>query len=209
MDNNKVRDIVVLPKGSNQVGCKWVFKPKSDSKGNIERYKARLVAKGYTQNDGIDYKETFSPVSKDSLRIVMALVANYDLELHQMDVKTAFLNGDLGEEVYMDQLDDFLITRKDYLVCKLRKSIYGLKQASRQQYLKFNNTITSYGFIVHTIDRCICMKASGSKFIILVLYVDNILLAANDVGLLHDIKKFLSKNFKIKDMSEASYVRMY
>ena len=70
MDNNKVRDLVVLPKGSKQVGCKWVFKPKSDSKGNIERYKVRLVAKGYTQNDGIDYKETFSPVSKDSLRFL-------------------------------------------------------------------------------------------------------------------------------------------
>ena len=79
-----------------RVGCKWVFKTKRDSKGNVERYKARLVAKGYTQKHGIDYKETFSPVSrKDSLRIVMALVAHFDLELHQMDVKTAFLNGDL------------------------------------------------------------------------------------------------------------------
>ena len=198
MDNNNVWDLVELPEGSKQVGCKWVFKPKRDSKGNIERYKAILIAKGNTQKDGIDYKETFSPVSKDSLRIVMALVANYDLGLHQRDVKIAFLNGDLGEEVYMDQLDDFLTTRKDYLVCKLRKSIYGLKQASQQWYLKFNNTITSYGFIEHTVDRCIYMKISGSKFIILVLYVENILLAANDAGLLHDIKKFLSKNFKLK-----------
>ena len=104
MDDNNVWEMTELLKDSKRVGHKWVFKTKRDSKGNVERYKARLVAKGYTQKDGIDYKETFSPVSrKDSLRIVMALVAHFDLELHQMDVKMAFLNGDLEEEVYMDQ----------------------------------------------------------------------------------------------------------
>ncbi|WVZ16658.1 hypothetical protein V8G54_009640 [Vigna mungo] len=165
-DNNKVWDLVELPKGSKRVGCKWVFKTKHDSKGNIERYKARLVSKGFTQKDGIDYKETFSPVSKkDSLRIVLALVAHYDLELHQMDVKTAFLNGDLEEEVYMDQPEGFTMTGKENLV-----------------------------------------KVSGSKFVILVLYVDDILLAANDIGMLHDVKKFLSNNFEMKYMNEASYV---
>ncbi|WVY90570.1 hypothetical protein V8G54_036084 [Vigna mungo] len=207
MDDNKVWDLVELPNGSKRVGCKWVFKTKHDSKGNIERYKARLVAKGFTQKDGIDYKETFSPVSKkDSLRIVLALVAHYDLELHQMDVKTAFLNGDLEEEVYMDQPEGFTISGKESLVCKLKKSIYGLKQASRQWYLKFNDTITSYGFVENTVDRCIYIKVSGSKFVILVLYVDDILLAANDIGMLHDVKKFLSNNFEMKDMNEASYV---
>ena len=142
MDKNQVWELVDLPAGCKRVGCKWVFKTKRDSKGNIERYKARLVAKGFTQKDGIDYKETFSPVSKkDSLRIVMALVAHYDLELHQMDVKTAFLNGELEEEVYMDQPKGFETTGKENMVCKLKKSIYGLKRASRQWYLKFNDTI--------------------------------------------------------------------
>ncbi|CAL9092278.1 unnamed protein product, partial [Musa textilis] len=95
---NGVWELVELPDNCKRVGCKWVFKTKRDSTGNIERYKARLVAKGFSQKEGIDYNETFSPVSrKDSLRIVMALVAHYDLELHQMDVKTAFLNGDLDE----------------------------------------------------------------------------------------------------------------
>ncbi|KAK9083162.1 hypothetical protein Scep_029633 [Stephania cephalantha] len=207
MDDNKVWELVELPEGAKQVGCKWVFKTKRDSHGNIERHKARLVAKCYNQKDGIDYKETFSPVSKkDSLRIIMALVAHYNLELHQMDVKTAFLNGDLEEEVYMDQPEGFLTTGKENLVCKLKKSIYGLKQASRQWYIKFNNTITSYGFVENTVDRCIYMKISGSKFIILVLYVDDILLVANDVAMLHDVKRFLSINFEMKDMGEASYV---
>ena len=91
-------------------------------------------------------------------------------------------------------------------MCKLKKSIYGLKQASRQWYIKFNDTITSYGFVENTVDRCIYMKVSGSKFVILVLYVDDILLDANDISLLHDVKKYLSKNFEMKDMGEASYV---
>ncbi|KAG7564986.1 Integrase catalytic core [Arabidopsis suecica] len=207
MGDNDVWDLVELPNGFKTVGSKWVFKTKRDSKGNIERYKARLVAKGFTQKDGIDYKETFSPVSKkDSLRIVLGLVAHYDLELHQMDVKTAFLNGELEEEVYMDQPEGFVATGNEHLVCKLKKSIYGLKQASRQWYLKFNDTITSYGFVEVIVDRCIYIKVSGSKFVILVLYVDDILLAANDMGMLHDIKKYLSKNFEMKDMGEASYV---
>ena len=104
MATNKVWNLVTLPDGVKAIGCKWVFKTKRDSLGNIERYKARLVAKGFTQREGIDYTETFSPVSKkDSLRVIMALVAQFDLELHQMDVKTAFLNGDLEEEVYMKQ----------------------------------------------------------------------------------------------------------
>ena len=154
MDDNQVWDLVELPESSKQVGCKWVFKTKRDSKGNIERYKARLIAKGFTQKDGIDYKET-SPVSKkDSLRIILALVAHYDLELHQMDAKTAFLNGDLEEEIYMNQPEGFVSIGKENMVCKLKKSIYGLKQASRQWYLKFNDTITSYGFVENTVDRC-------------------------------------------------------
>ena len=99
--------------------------------GNIERYKTRLVAKGFTQKEGIDYKETFSPVSKkDSLRIIMTLVAHFDLELQKMDVKTAFLNGNLEEEVYMKQPEGFSCSSGEHLVCKLKKSIYGLKQAS-------------------------------------------------------------------------------
>ncbi|KAL4388039.1 hypothetical protein GQ457_09G022720 [Hibiscus cannabinus] len=133
MKNNEVWDLVSLPGGVKAIGFKWVFKTKNDSKGNIERYKARLVAKGFTQREGINYTETFSPVSKkDSLRIVLALVAQFDLELQQMDVKTAFLNGDLEEEVYMKQPEGFSSSDGENLVCKLKKSIYGLKQASRQ-----------------------------------------------------------------------------
>lgn len=207
MAHNEVWDLVELPHGYKKVGCKWVFKTKRDSNGNIERYKARLVAKGFTQKDGIDYKETFSPVSKkDSFRIITALVTHFDLELHQMDVKTTFLNRSLEEEVYMDQPDGFKNAGTEHLVCKLKKYIYGLKQASRQWYLKFNDTVTSFGFKENIVDRCIYLKVSGGKFIFLILYVDDILLASNDLGLFFDTKNFLSKNFEMKDMGEAHYV---
>ncbi|RVW30939.1 Retrovirus-related Pol polyprotein from transposon TNT 1-94 [Vitis vinifera] len=207
MKCNDVWDLVELPNGVKTIGCKWVFKTKKDSLGNIERYKARLVAKGFTQKEGIDYTETFSPVSKkDSLRIILALVAHFDLELQQMDVKTAFLNGELEEEVCMKQPEGFPSSDGEQLVCKLKKSIYGLKQASRQWYLKFHNIISSFGFVENVMDQCIYLKVSGSKVCFLVLYVDDILLATNDKGLLHEVKQFLSKNFDMKDMGEASYV---
>ena len=189
MKDNGVWDLVKLPKGVKPIGCKWIFKTKRDSKGNIVRYKERLVAKGFTQKEDIDYKETFSPVSsKDSFRIIMALVAHYDLELHQMDVKTAFLNGNIDETIYMVQPENFESNDSKQLVCRLKRSIYGLKQASRQWYRKFDQVITSFGFKENTVDQCIYLKFSGSKFIILVLYVDDILLASSDVGLLHETK---------------------
>ena len=123
-----------------------------------------------------------------------------------MDVKTTFLNGDLEEKVYMKQLKGFFSSNGEHLVYKLNKSIYGLKQASRQWYLKFDEVISSFIFEENVMDQCIYQKVNGSKFCFLVLYVDDILLVANDKGMLYKVKKFLSKNFDMKDMSETSYV---
>jgi hypothetical protein len=165
------------------------------------------VAKDFTQREGVDYTETFSPVScKDSLRIIMSLVAHYNLELHQMDVKTAFLNGDLLENVYMAQPKGFAVKEKEHMRCHLRKSIYGLNQASRQWYLKFDETIRNFDFKENEEDNCIFAKFSNGKFIFLILYVDDILLASSDVSLLLETKSFLSSNFDMKDLGEASFV---
>jgi hypothetical protein len=193
MSSNGVWDLVEISDGAKKVGCKWVYKTKYDSKGKIKRVKARLVAKGFTQREGIDYTETFSPVSnKDSFQIVMALVAHYDLELHQMDVKIVFLNGDLQENVYMAQSEGFVMKGKEHMGYKLKKFIYGLKQASRQWYLKFDEVIKKFGFIKNQVDNYIYIKIKESMFIILVLYVDDILLACNDKNLLHETIGFLS-----------------
>ncbi|CAL8996886.1 unnamed protein product, partial [Prunus brigantina] len=136
----------------------------------------------------------------------MALVAHFDLHLHQMDVKTAFLNGNLEEDIYMKQPEGFIQEKGENLVCKLCKSIYGLKQASRQWYIKFDEVVKQYGFTENALDECIYMKMSGRNFIILVLYVDDILLACTDLSMLHNCKEFLSKHFEMTDLGEATYV---
>ncbi|RDY13096.1 hypothetical protein CR513_02027, partial [Mucuna pruriens] len=198
MQDNDVWDLIELPEGVKPVGCKWIFKTKTDSKGNIERYKASLVAKGFNKKEDIGYKETFSPVSsKDSFRTIMTSVAHFNLKLHQMDVKIAFLNGDIDETIYMVQPENFVSNESKSMVCKLKKSIYGLKQASCQWYHKFHQVITSYGFEANVIDDYVYHKFIG---------IDDILLASNDTSLLHETKRFTRKNFEMKDLGEASFV---
>ena len=131
---NDTWELTVLPKGKKAIGCKWVYAKKQGSlKKDTVRYKARLVAKGYAQREGIDYNEVFSPVVKhSSIRILLALVAQYELDLDQLDVKTVFLHGDLDEEIYMSQPTGFKTAGKENMVYKLKKSMYGLKQSPRQ-----------------------------------------------------------------------------
>lgn len=123
-----------------------------------------------------------------------------------MDVKTTFLNMNLEEDVYRTQHEGFSTKRKEHLMCKLKKSIYGLKQAFQQWHLKFNDTIILFRFKKNLIDQCIYIKAGGSKIIFFILYVDDILLTTNYLGLLHETKEFLFKNFEIKNIGNASYV---
>src|SRR3954449_5119108 len=132
MYDNQVWNLIDHTPGTKTVGCKWIFKKKIDMDGNVQTYKARLVAKGYTQTQGIDYEETFSPVAKiQSIRILLAIAAFHDYEIWQMDVKTAFLNGNIDEELYMMQPEGFVDPKDADKVRKLQRSIYGLKQASR------------------------------------------------------------------------------
>ena len=156
MEQNGVWDLLELPEGCKRVDCKWIFKTKCDFHGNLERYKAKLFAKGFTHKDVVNYKETLLAVSQnDSFRIIMELVAHYNLVLHQIDVKIAFLSGDLEENIYIDQPIGFSVEGKEHMVSKLKKSIYGLWQASYQWYLKFNDTIVSFRFKENIVDRCI------------------------------------------------------
>ena len=147
MYSNSVWSLVEAPKGVKPIGCKWIYKRKRGSDGKVETFKARLVAKGYTQKEGIDYEETFSPVAMlKSIRILLAVAASLDYEIWQMDVKTAFLNGNLNEDIYMQQPEGFKAKGKEHMVCKLQRSIYGLRQASRSWNIRFDQAITSFGF---------------------------------------------------------------
>ena len=155
--------------------------------------------KGFSQKKGIDFEEIFSPVVKiSSIRVVLSLVARLNLEVEQLDVKTAFLHGDLEEEIYMEQPKGFKVKGKENLVCKLRKSLYGLKQAPRQWYKKYDRT---------TFDHCVFTKKfSNDDFIILLLYVDDMLIVGHDVGKIGKLKRELSKSYAMKDLGSVKQI---
>ncbi|PKI71448.1 hypothetical protein CRG98_008121 [Punica granatum] len=135
--------LVDLPQGSKPIGCKWVFKRKNNQNRGSPTFKARLVAKGFRQNKDLNYFDTYAPVARmTSIRVFMALASIHKLHVHQMDVKTAFLNGDLEEEVYMEQPEGFVLPGNEHKVCKLIKSLYGLKQAPKQWHEKFDSIST-------------------------------------------------------------------
>eukprot|EP00795_Rhopilema_esculentum_P014459 gene14460-biopygen4243 len=203
---NRAWNLVELPKGRKPVGCRWVFKIKHDANGAVERYKARLVAKGYSQEEGIDYEETFSPVARyTSIRSVLAIANQLDLELHQMDVQTAFLNGELEEEIYMLQPEGYKEKGKENFVCKLNKSIYGLKQASRCWFKTMDAYMKNNDYEQCQADSCLYVKRVGAEFIIIALYVDDMLLACSSKQLLQNEKEALQKRFCMKDLGEARY----
>ncbi|CAL8994262.1 unnamed protein product, partial [Prunus brigantina] len=198
-------DIVAyaLPKA---IGCKWVYAKKTESLGKDNvRFKARLVAKGYAQKEGIDYNEVFSPVVKhSSIRILLALVAQFDLELAQLDVKTAFLHGDLEEEIYMSQPEGFKVAGKENWVCKLQKSLYGLKQSPRQWYKRFDRFMIGQKYTRSHFDHCVYFrKLRDGTFIYLLLYVDDMLIACKSKVEIDRLKTQLSNEFEMKDLGEA------
>jgi transposase InsO family protein len=199
--------LVPLPTGRTPIGCKWAFKIKHKADGSIERYKARLCAKGYSQKEGIDYTETFAPVAKfASIRALLALAAHYDLEVHQMDVKTAFLNGDLEEDIYMVQPEGFVKTGQENMVCKLNKSLYGLKQASRAWYQKMDEALLKLHFSRLQADPCIYLLRKSAVILYIALYVDDLLLLCNHLDELNALKQQLSQQFEMKDLGEAHFI---
>ena len=139
MYSNQVWDLVKVPNGIKPFCCKRVYKRKRGIYGKVETFKARLVVKGYTQKEGIDYEETFTPIAMlKSIKILLSIATHYDYEIWQMDVKIAFLNGNLDEEIYMMQPEGFIAKNQEHMVCKLKRSIYGLKQASKSWNIKFD-----------------------------------------------------------------------
>jgi hypothetical protein len=157
---NGMWELVPLSKDRKSVGCKWVFRTKRDASGHIVRHKARLVAKGYSQVEGVDFNETFAPMAKFTIiRCMLAIGATMDLEIHQMDVKTAFLNGELEEDIYMDQPQGFVQDGKKHFVCKLKRSLYELKQSPRAWYQHIDTCSSPTKTFLGT-KRTICCTSS-------------------------------------------------
>lgn len=202
---NETWELVQLPPGRKAIANKWVFKRKLDENGNIDRYKARLVVKGCSQKEGIDYFETFSPVVRySSIRFLIAIAAKYDLDIDQMDAVTAFLQGELKEEVYMRQptgLEDG--TER---VCRLKKSLYGLKQASRVWNEKLGTALIKAGLKCSQVDTCIYYKINGDDILIVAIYVDDLLIFSNKAESKLWIKKQLLASFKMIDNGAAKFI---
>jgi hypothetical protein len=196
-----------LPVGCKPLGCKWIFKKKMKTNDTVDKFKASLVAKGFTQKEGDDYFDTYSPVARmTTIRILVALDACHDLLIHQMDVKTVFINGELDEEIYMNPSDGFVAPGQENTVCRLRKSLYGLKQASKQWHEKFNRTLISAGSAINEVDTCVYYQFGVGKGVILCLYVDDILIFGTSIDVINDVKSFLSQSFDMKDLGEADVI---
>jgi hypothetical protein len=165
------------------------------------------VIKGYSQKEGEDLFDTYSPVARlTTIRVLLSLAASHGLLVHQMDVKTTFLNGELDKEIYMEQPAGFVANGQEGMLCKLLKSLYGLKQAPKQWHEKFDRTLTSLGFVVNETDKCVYYRYNGGEGVILCLYVDNILILGTSLDVIKETKDFLSNNFEMKDLGEADVI---
>ena len=184
-------EFIKLPNEKRALKNKWVYRVKQEEHASQPCYKAKLVVKGFIQNKGIDFDEIFSPVVKmSSICVVLGLAASLDLEIEQMDVKTTFLHGDLDKEIYMEQLEGFIIKGKEDYACKLKKSLYGLKQTPMQWYKKFESVMGEQGYRKTTSDHCVFVqKFSNDDFVILLLYVDDILIVGRNVLRIDKLKK--------------------
>jgi hypothetical protein len=205
--SNNTWKLVDLPPGCKTIGCKWVLRRKLKPDGTIEKFKTRLVAKGFKQKENIDFFDTFSLVTKiTSFRLLIAIAAIYNLMIHQMNVKTAFLNGDLEEEIYMDQPEGFVLPGNEHKVCKLLKSLYELKQALRQWHIKFDQCLLSNGFKTNESDKCIYYKSFDDAHVIICLYVDDLLIFGSNIDVINTTKTRLKNNFDMKDLGEANVI---
>ncbi|KAK4394253.1 Retrovirus-related Pol polyprotein from transposon RE2 [Sesamum angolense] len=205
LERNQTWDLCDLPANKKAIGSRWVYKVKLLPDGSVDRYKARLVAKGYSQIEGVDYFDSFSPVAKTvTVRLFLAIASSYSWPMSQLDVNNAFLHGHLEEEVYMLPPEGYLRARPGQ-VCRLKRSLYGLKQASRQWNIELTSKLESHGFTRSPHDHCFFTKGNGPSFLALLVYVDDILITGPSLSYIQEIKTYLNHLFTIKDLGFAKY----
>jgi hypothetical protein len=204
---NDTWKLTSLPPHKEPIGVKWVYKTKKNPDGSVNKYKARLVAKGYKQKEGEDYTEVFAPVSRlDTVRLIISLAAQNSWRIFQMDVKSAFLNGVLQEDVYLEQPPGFVKKGEEKKVYKLKKALYGLKQSPRAWYSRINSYFEKNGFQKCPYEHTLYTKSnSRGSFMVISLYVDDLVFTGNDLEMLHEFKLSMMKEFEMTDMGELHH----
>ncbi|BBG98549.1 ADP glucose pyrophosphorylase large subunit 1 [Prunus dulcis] len=207
IERNNTWELTDLPKGQKSIGVKWVYKMKLNKEGGVDKYKARLVAKGYKQKYGIDYKEVFAPVARmDTIRLVLSLAAQNSWPIFQLDVKSAFLHGNLQEQVYVDQPPGYVQPGKEGKVYKLRKALYGLKQAPRAWYSRIDAYFAKEGFQKCPYEHTLFTKiGADGKILIVCLYVDDLIYTGNDMTMFDVFKKSMMAEFEMSDLGLMYY----
>ncbi|KAK3119631.1 hypothetical protein QOZ80_9AG0673040 [Eleusine coracana subsp. coracana] len=206
LNENQTWDLVPRPKDVKPISCKWVYKVKTCPDGSIERYKARLVARGFSQQYGLDYEETFSPVAKiTTIRVLLALTACKSWKLWQMDVKNAFLHGELDKDIYMEQPRGFESKIHPEYVCKLKKALYGLKQAPRAWYGKIGEFLIQSGFNIAPSDSSLFVKAKEGRLAIVLVYVDDLIITGDYLEEIQRTRENLSVRFQMKELGELRH----
>lgn len=207
IEKNNTWELMKLPPGGKTIGVKWVFKTKLNEKGEVDKYKARLVAKGYCQQYGIDYAEVFAPVARlDTIRIVISLAAQKNWVIYQLDVKSAFLHGEINEEVFVDQPPGYEQKGHETKVYRLKKALYGLKQAPRAWYSRIESYFIKEGFNKCPYEHTLFIKtAEGGKILIVCLYVDDLIYTGNDATMFEQFKKSMMVEFDMTDLGKMRY----
>ncbi|KAL0325416.1 UNVERIFIED_CONTAM: Retrovirus-related Pol polyprotein from transposon RE1 [Sesamum radiatum] len=205
LEQNGTWELTSLPPDKRTIGSRWVFKWKLNPDGSIDRYNARLVAKGYNQIEDVDDFDSFSPVAKSvTVRVFLVVAAFESWPLFQLDVNNVFLHGHFNEEIYMDPPEGYAKARPGQ-VCRLRRSLYGLKQASRQWNFELTAKLLDFGFTQSPHDNCLFLKHDSDNFVALLVYVDDILVTGTSEVHLHNVKQYLDRLFSIKDLGPAKY----
>ncbi|GJX27946.1 ribonuclease H-like domain, reverse transcriptase, RNA-dependent DNA polymerase [Tanacetum coccineum] len=206
INRNNTWELTTLPKGHKAIGLKWVFKTKKDANGNIIKHKARLVAKGYIQEHGIDFEEVFAPVARmETIRLLLAIAANNKWEVHHLDVKSAFLHGDLKEEVYVTQPEGFIKREDNGKVYRLIKALYGLRQAPRAWNIKLDNTLKSLDFKKCALEQASYTKTSKESILLIGVYVDDLIITGTPKKEIDKFKAQMEEKFEMSDLGLLAY----
>jgi hypothetical protein len=202
---NSTWKIVPRPVDKSAVGSRWIYKVKQAADGSVEKYKSRFVARGFSHIEGIDYDETFAPIVRYSyIRSILSLSTQMGWRIHHMDVKTVFLNGIIEEELYTKQPEGFENFDRESYVCRLKRALYGMKQAPRSWYTQIDNYFTILGFTKSEADANPYQVLVEGKLLIIVLYVDDLILTGDD-KMIHSCKEDLAKEFEMNDLGLLHY----